>query len=115
MFERILPSLQLPFNEREVDDFSLMTSVVDGAFRVSIRGELDLATRGLVRDACLRGDQLPVVADLEQTTFMDSAGYRDIEAACDELKRRGGAFTLRHVHGQPARLISLLSTLRDSS
>jgi anti-sigma B factor antagonist len=45
---------------------------------VALRGELDLATAGVVQERlnALRGDRRPVVLDLDGLTFIDSTGIR---------------------------------------
>ena len=78
---------------------------------VHLRGELDIATRALARDACIVGDDHDVVVDLGDLTFMDSRGYGALTSARESLRRRGRTLTLRDLCGQPARLVGLLSII----
>lgn len=90
----------------------------DSEFRVSVTrrgrhrivrvgGELDIATRAQVRDACLSGRGNVVVVDMAKATFMDCSGYGGLVAARLMLQASGGSLTLRHQNGQPAQLLNM--------
>ena len=84
----------------------------DGRYRVvEIGGELDVATRNLVRRACLAGRRKAVVVEMASTTFMDCCGYGGLVAARQTLQRSGGSLTLRNQAGQPAELLTMLAAL----
>lgn len=80
---------------------------------VQIDGELDVATRGLVRHACLTGRRTEVVVEMAETTFMDCSGYGSLVAARRILRRHGGSLTLRNQSGQPAELLAMLAKLES--
>jgi anti-anti-sigma factor len=76
---------------------------------VQIDGEMDVATRGVVRHACLTGRRSDVVVEMAGTTFMDCSGYGNLVAARRILRRHGGSLTLRNQSGQPAELLAMLT------
>jgi anti-anti-sigma factor len=83
-----------------------------GAHRVvRIIGELDVASRDRVREACTDGRRKNVVVDMAETTFMDCRGYSALVAARRVLQAGGGSLTLRHQTGQPAHLLTILKLL----
>lgn len=88
----------------------------DGKNRVvRVGGELDIATRNLVRRACLRGRHKAVVVDMAGTTFMDCSGYGGLVAARRVLQAHGGSLTLHNQAGQPAELLLMLGLLEVCS
>ena len=88
----------------------------DGGNRVvQIGGELDVATRNLVRRACLAGRRKTVVVEMSEMTFMDCSGYGGLVAARLALQVDGGSLTLRNQGGQPAELLTMLATLEMPS
>jgi anti-anti-sigma factor len=95
--------------------FAVTTSFENGCYHVRLAGELDVATRDLAHRVCVGSDHLDVAVDLEQTTFMDCAGYGGLVAARLDLERRGGSLTLRNPTGQPAHLLSLFSLSEGST
>jgi len=76
-----------------------------------VSGELDVATRAQVRDACLTGRGNSVVVEMAELTFMDCSGYGGLVAARRILEADGGSLKLRHQTGQPAELLELLARL----
>jgi anti-anti-sigma factor len=95
--------------------FSLSISR-DGRYRiVRIGGELDLATRNLVRRACLAGRRKTVIVEMGDMTFMDCSGYGGLVAARLVLQAHGGSLTLRNEIGQPAELLAMLASLEVSN
>jgi anti-anti-sigma factor len=74
-------------------------------------GELDIASRDLVRRSCLDGTDLTVVVDMTDLAFIDCSGYGALIAARRILTDLGGSLTMRNQSGQPADLIRLLSDL----
>lgn len=78
---------------------------------VSVSGELDMGTRHVVENACRAGDDVAVVVEMADLTFMDCCGYAGLVAARRLLQEHGGSLTLRHQSGQPARLLALLGAV----
>ena len=88
----------------------------DGRYRVvQIAGELDVATRNIVRRACLAGRRKTVVVEMGSMTFMDCCGYGGLVAARNALQESGGSLTLRNQAGQPAELLTMLELLEARS
>ncbi len=84
----------------------------DGRNRVvRIGGELDVATRSLVRGACSASRRTAVVVEMGDMTFMDCCGYGGLVAARLALQEHGGSLTLRNQQGQPAELLEMLADL----
>lgn len=93
----------------QIDTGFTATTVVDAhAHMVHLSGELDLAGRRSVLRACVPRVGRAVVVDMSDLTFMDCAGYGALVAARRSVERRGGALTLAHATGQPARLIGMI-------
>ena len=68
-----------------------------GAPRVSVQGEIDMATVDVVRRQAHRQIELHgpgLVLDLVRTSFMDSSGLHLIEALSRRTSAQGGAFVL---------------------
>lgn len=99
-----------------VDDTPFTVHVFrDGRQRVvEVCGELDLATRNLVRRACLAGRRKAVVVEMGDMTFMDCSGYGGLLSARRTLLDRGGSLTLRNQAGQPAEFLVMLAQLEAS-
>ena len=97
--------------------FTLHVSRDRGRRVVQVGGELDLATRNLVRRACLagRGRRKTVVVEMGEMTFMDCSGYGGLVAARRALQDEGGSLTLRNQAGQPAELLVMLAILEGPS
>jgi anti-sigma B factor antagonist len=70
----------------------------DGGVRVSVRGEVDLATAGDLEAALHRAADGPgavrVVADFAAVTFCDSSGLAVLDRAYAAAVARGGDFRL---------------------
>ncbi len=100
-----------------LDDLPFTLSITrDGRHRVvQIGGELDIATRNLVRRACLSGRRKSVVVDMAEPTFMDCSGYGGLVAARRVLQESGGSLTLQHQVGQPAELLRMIALLEGRS
>jgi anti-sigma B factor antagonist len=83
-------------------NFDISTQHSDGALVVSPRGEIDMATIGLLKDAIAaeraQGDDL--VIDLRGVSFMDSSGLRYV-LELNRLAEQEG-FALRVVRGPVA-------------
>ncbi len=89
----------------------------DGALRIALIGELDLAVADRVRArlAGLRRNGTPVRLDLSELSFIDSSGLRVIVMARANARRGGWELEIdRAVHpnvGRPLELLGLSSYL----
>src|SRR6058998_3138170 len=83
-------------------NFDVASDRQDGALVVAPRGEIDLATVDLLRDAVERALQPgeDVVLDLREVGFMDTSGLRYVLELNDRAERE--AFSLRVVRGPRA-------------
>jgi anti-sigma B factor antagonist len=75
-----------------VATFEILTNLADGALRVVVVGELDLATAPeLVRELDEAGapGEPPIELDLSGVNFIDATGLRVLLAAQDRLNRGG--------------------------
>ena len=83
-------------------NFDIASRHEDGALVVAPRGEIDLATVDLVREAVEREQQEgeAVVLDLRGVSFMDTSGLRYVLELNDRASRGGPA--LRLVRGPRA-------------
>lgn len=92
-----------PAHRIETRSFRCDVARDDGAVRITVEGELDLATAPAV-EAALRepvdGDLERRVLDLRAVTFMDSSGLRTILSANGAARREG--WSLQIVPGPPA-------------
>ena len=61
---------------------------------ISLKGELDLATRDVLRD-CLLGCRGDVVVDLAAVEFLDSSAIGVLVSQRNRLLRDGGSLRLR--------------------
>ena len=76
-------------------DFGLKTTESDGRVVLAVRGEVDIATVGML-DEALR-DQLaagPVLLDMSDLTFMDSCGVRLLDAILRDSDSEGWTFAI---------------------
>lgn len=88
-------------NDVQLDGSDAFTAVVrdsDGVTLIELRGELDIATAGPLRDALVALDLnggLEVRMDLTNLTFIDSAGVSVIASACKRVRASNGTFSVR--------------------
>lgn len=90
---------------------NVRVSMDAGLHVVNVSGELDMGTRDSVETACLAGDDMSVVVEMADLTFMDCCGYGALVAARRVIQERGGSLTLSNQVGQPARLLMLLGAV----
>jgi anti-sigma B factor antagonist len=85
------------------------------AFVVSITGELDLATAPEIGRAIVNyvGGEAPVLLDLTQVSFLDSAGVRLLDFIVGDMDDRGRAIRLIVGDAGPARMTLQLCAFRD--
>jgi anti-anti-sigma factor len=95
--------------------FRLRVSKRGGHRIVAIIGELDVATRNKVHEACLGGRGSVVEVEMADMTFMDCCGYGGLIAARQILQDAGGSLTLNHQTGQPAELLVMIGLLEPDS
>lgn len=83
-------------------DFDISTQRLDSALVVAPRGEIDLATVPLVREAVERELEpgKDIVIDLREVGFMDTSGLRYVLELVDRSSRDG--FEVRLVRGPSA-------------
>ena len=82
-------------------NFDVATQRAGGALVVAPKGEIDLATVDLVRDAVEQAHQgEDLVLDLREVGFMDTSGLRYVLELNDRAPREG--FALRLVRGPRA-------------
>jgi anti-sigma B factor antagonist len=81
----------------------------DGALRLELRGELDLTVVDMLRRRLdqLRSQQRPVVLDLSQLDFVDSAGIMLFVTASAEARDGGPPLVLSRPHGEVERVLRL--------
>ncbi len=76
-----------------VAPFEIHSRVAAGVRRLTLAGELDLASApGLTRclDALQDAEDIPTEIDLAEVTFLDARGLRVLIQADDRLNRPGG-------------------------
>ncbi len=77
--------------------FTISETVEDRRYRLSVSGELDLATAPALGErittVCKAG-ALCIVIDLRETTFIDSSGLREILAAKEECAAHRAEFVV---------------------
>jgi anti-anti-sigma factor len=78
--------------------------------RVRLRGELDLATAGLVANRLrrLRERHAPVLLDLDELEFIDASGLRMVLTAAHDARDDGWAFAVTRGSPRVRRLFELL-------
>ena len=93
-----------------IEPFEVSESREASRVRVSLRGELDLATADEVADHLrgLRERHDTVVLDLEGLTFIDAAGVRVILRAAQDAQNDGWGFTVTRGSGVVRRVFELL-------
>jgi anti-anti-sigma factor len=90
------------------------SELVDGAFRVSLRGELDLASARRVEERFATIDEQDpprVVVDLSGLAFMDSSGLRMLLIADARAREHGYEFVLLPGQEQVQRVFEMTGAL----
>ena len=108
---------EVPTSSADSDDLSFTLRVSKRGSRrvVEIGGELDIATRDRVHQACLEGRGNVVVVEMADMTFMDCCGYGGLVAARQILQAGGGSLTLNHQTGQPAEFLVMIAVLEPNT
>ena len=76
---------------------------------VTVAGEVDIATVARLRErlSALAGDGLPLVADLDQVTFIDATGLGALAAAARRAAARGVSLHVVCAQSQTRRLFRI--------
>lgn len=86
----------------------------DGVIAVSLRGELDIVSVPVLQ-AYLSDirwpEQASCVVDLTGLAFIDCACLGVLTRHCEEIRARGGSFSVAGPHGSVLRLLSLTGLL----
>jgi anti-anti-sigma factor len=79
----------------------------DGTARLILRGELDLATQGDLREALVAEHRAgtAVVVVLDQLDYLDSAGIGELVEGCDRARRAGRDFAVTPGTGNVRRVL----------
>jgi anti-anti-sigma factor len=91
--------------------FSVEVHLGDDCLRVSVIGELDIATEPKLvesaRESILTSDAPTVVVDLTLVSFIDSSGLRGVLMCRDAAQERGLALVLAVKDGPVRRLLDV--------
>jgi len=94
-----------------VGELGISVEQPDGATRLAIAGELDLATAPALHDAVAgllaAGEPLNLVIDLADVSFLDSSGLGALLQVRAEVLAAGGRLTLAGVAPGPRRVIAI--------
>jgi anti-sigma B factor antagonist len=100
-----------------MEDFSVDVVEEAGGTVAHVRGEVDLVTCGLLRDAIepYLGPRQTVILDLSDVTFMDSQMLQFLVQARGRLTEDGGSLVLRNPSAAARRLLTVteMSDLLD--
>jgi anti-sigma B factor antagonist len=82
---------------------------------VTVRGEIDIATRDQLRDSLHAATVAPgvkrIVVDLTQTQFMDSSGIHTLVRGCQIAGEAGIDYRITGANGQVHRVLELTGVL----
>ena len=80
------------------ENFSTEVNATDEATVIHVRGEIDMATAGRLRDAIEphMGPEQTIVLDLSEVEFMDSSFLNVLVQARGRLTENGGSLVLRN-------------------
>ncbi|MCU1354294.1 MAG: hypothetical protein JWM05_3503 [Acidimicrobiales bacterium] len=97
---------------KSTDLFSVSTSVERDRAAIALVGELDAATAPILRAAVAEvgedQDVQHVVLDLDQLTFLDSAGLRVFINIRNQVRERpDGSLRIVNAHGVVARVLDI--------
>ena len=91
------------------EDFSTEVNATDEATVIHVRGEIDMATAGRLRDAIEphMGPKQTIVLDLSEVDFMDSSALHVLVQARGRLTEDGGSLVLRNPSRAAHRLLTV--------
>ena len=89
--------------------FSTEVNATDGATVIHVRGEIDMATAGRLRDAIEphMGPGDSIVLDLSEVDFMDSSCLHVLVQARGRLTENGGSLVLRNPSRAAQRVLTV--------
>lgn len=98
-----MPSFATP----DIGELTCAVSTVANAARVTVSGEVDLATALLLADAlrCAEGRPGGMIVDLSGVEFLDCRGVELLLGTARRVRARGGRFRLDGVSQVVARLL----------
>ena len=91
------------------ENFSTEVNATDEATVIHVRGEIDIATAGRLRDAIEphMGPKQTIVLDLSEVEFMDSSALKVLVQARGRLTADGGSLILRNPSRSAHRLLTV--------
>jgi len=91
------------------ENFSTEVNPSDEATIIKVRGEIDMATAGRLRDAIEphMGPKQTIVLDLSEVEFMDSSALKVLVQARGRLTEDGGSLVLRNPSRSAHRLLTV--------
>jgi anti-sigma B factor antagonist len=94
-------------------NFSTEVDPTDEGTVIRVRGEIDMATAGRLRDAIQphMGPEQTIILDLSEVEFMDSSCLNMLVQARGELTEKGGSLILRN----PSRAAHRLLTVAEAT
>ena len=90
-------------------DFSTEVNATDEATVIHVRGEIDIATAGRLRDVIEphMGPKQKIILDLSEVEFMDSSALHVLVQARGRLTEDGGSLILRNPSSAAHRLLTV--------
>ncbi|HSL10541.1 MAG TPA: STAS domain-containing protein [Actinomycetota bacterium] len=90
-------------------DFSTRVNATDEATVIHVRGEIDMATAGRLRDAIEphMGPEQTIILDLSEVEFMDSSCLHVLVQARGRLTENGGSLILRNPSRTARRVLTV--------
>ena len=91
------------------ENFTTEVNATDEATVIHVRGEIDMATAGRLRDAIEphMGPKQTIVLDLSDVEFMDSSSLHVLVQARGRLTKDGGSLELRNPSEAARRLLTV--------
>ena len=91
------------------NDFSTEVNATDAATVIHVRGEIDIATAGRLRDVIEphMGPDQTIILDLSEVEFMDSAVLHVLVQARGRLTENGGSLILRNPSSAAHRILTV--------
>ena len=91
------------------EDFSTEVNATDEATVIHVRGEIDMATAGRLRDAIEphMGPKQTIILDFSEVEFMDSSCLNVLVQVRGRLTENGGSLILRNPSSAAHRLLTV--------
>ena len=104
----LLPVRQPDTLTAMVENFSTQVDATDEATVIHVRGEIDMATAGRLRDVIEphMGPAQTIILDLSEVEFMDSSSLHVLVQARGRLTDNGGSLILRNPSSAAHRLLT---------